>query len=54
VGDTVSDVQAARAAGVLPIAAAWSPTAVAAELRAERPHALFTDAAEFHAWLAAP
>ena len=54
VGDTVSDVQAARAAGVLPIAAAWSPTAVAAALAAERPHALFTDAADFHAWLAAP
>ena len=53
VGDTTSDVQAAHAAGVLPVAAAWAPTAVAAELEALRPHALFTDAADFHAWLAA-
>jgi len=53
VGDAVADVRAARAAGVLPIAAAWAPTASAAELAAERPHALFTDPADFHAWLAA-
>ena len=52
VGDTVSDVRAAHEAGVLPIAAAWAPTASAAELHAERPHALFTDASAFHAWLA--
>ena len=51
VGDAISDMQAAHAAGVLPIAAAWASTAVAAELTAERPHALFTDAADFHAWL---
>ena len=51
VGDAVSDVRAAHEAGVLPIAAAWAPTAVAAELQALRPHALFTDAADFHAWL---
>jgi phosphoglycolate phosphatase-like HAD superfamily hydrolase len=51
VGDAVSDMEAAHAAGVLPIAAAWAPTAVAAELAARRPHALFTDAAAFHAWL---
>src|SRR5262245_58803969 len=44
VGDAVSDMQAAHAAGVLPIAAAWAPTAVAADLEAERPHALFSDA----------
>ena len=51
VGDAVADMQAAHAAGVLPIAAAWATTAVAAELEALRPHALFTDADDFHAWL---
>jgi len=52
VGDAVSDMRAAHEAGVLPIAAAWAPTAIAAELHAERPHALFADASAFHAWLA--
>jgi pyrophosphatase PpaX len=51
VGDAISDMQAAHAAGVLPVAAAWASTAVAADLDALRPHALFTDAIEFHAWL---
>ena len=51
VGDAVSDIEAAHAAGVLAIAAAWAPTAVAAELDARRHHALFTEAAAFHAWL---
>ncbi len=51
VGDAISDMQAAHAAGVLPIAAAWASTAVAPELDALRPHALFTDAGDFHAWL---
>jgi len=54
VGDAVSDVRAAHEAGVLAVAAAWAPTAVAAELEALRPHALFTDAADFHAWLTRP
>ena len=53
VGDAVADMQAAHEAGVLPIAAAWAPSAVAAELEATKPHALFTDAGDFHAWLAA-
>lgn len=52
VGDAISDMEAAHAAGVLPIAAAWAPTTVAAELDARRPHALFRDAGDFHAWLA--
>jgi phosphoglycolate phosphatase-like HAD superfamily hydrolase len=52
VGDAISDMQAAHAAGVLPVAAAWAPTAVAGELEALRPHALFHDAGDFHAWLA--
>jgi len=51
VGDAVSDVRAAHDAGVLAIAAAWAPTAIAHELRALQPHALFTDADAFHAWL---
>jgi hypothetical protein len=45
--------EAFTAAGVLPIAAAWAPTAVAQQLQAVKPHALFTDAAAFHTWLRA-
>ena len=51
VGDAVADVEAARQAGVLPIAAAWAPSAIAEELAAAKPHALFADAREFQAWL---
>jgi pyrophosphatase PpaX len=51
VGDAVADMQAAREAGVLAVAAAWAPSAIPAELAATRPHALFTDAAAFDAWL---
>ena len=51
VGDAVADVQAAREAGVLPIAAAWAPSAIEAELAATKPHALFTDASDFQSWL---
>ena len=50
VGDAVADVHA-RDAGVLPIAAAWAPSAIAAELAATKPHALFTDARHFQSWL---
>lgn len=53
VGDTRADMEAAHQAGVLPIAAAWATSAIAAELEAMRPHALFTDASAFHAWLVA-
>ena len=52
VGDAVSDMQAAHEAGVLPVAAAWAPGVAAADLQATCPHALFTDAGAFHAWLA--
>jgi hypothetical protein len=45
-------MQAARQAGVIPIAAAWAPSAIAGELAAAKPHALFTDADAFRAWLA--
>jgi phosphoglycolate phosphatase-like HAD superfamily hydrolase len=53
VGDAVADMRAADQAGVLGVAAAWAPSAVADELAATRPHALFTDAADFEAWLIA-
>jgi phosphoglycolate phosphatase-like HAD superfamily hydrolase len=52
VGDAVADMEAAREAGVLPIAAAWAPSAIAHELAAAEPHALFTDAGAFWSWLA--
>jgi phosphoglycolate phosphatase-like HAD superfamily hydrolase len=51
VGDAVADMEAAREAGVLPIAAAWAPSAIAHELAATKPHALFTDASHFQSWL---
>ncbi len=53
VGDAVADMHAAAEAGVLGVAAAWAPGAIEAELAATRPHALFTEAAAFEAWLAA-
>jgi pyrophosphatase PpaX len=53
VGDAVADMQAADEAGVLGVAAAWAPSAIEAELAATRPHALFTDAGVFEAWLIA-
>jgi phosphoglycolate phosphatase-like HAD superfamily hydrolase len=53
VGDAVADLVAADRAGVLGVAAAWAPGAIEAELAATRPHALFTDAADFEAWLIA-
>jgi phosphoglycolate phosphatase-like HAD superfamily hydrolase len=51
VGDAVADIEAAHEAGVLAVAAAWAPSAVASELHAMKPHVLFTDAGDFHAWL---
>jgi phosphoglycolate phosphatase-like HAD superfamily hydrolase len=51
VGDAVVDIEAARAAGVTPVAAAWAPGARAAELRGARPARLFTEAEAFAAWL---
>jgi pyrophosphatase PpaX len=51
VGDAVADMQAAREAGVIPIAAAWAPSTIVAGLHATNPYALFTDAGDFHAWL---
>ena len=51
VGDAVADVTSARQAGVRPIAAAWAPSAIVAELAAAKPHALFASGDDFHAWL---
>src|SRR4029453_1987180 len=51
VGDAVADMAAGAGAGVRPIAAAWAPSAIAAELAATKPHALFTDASHFQSWL---
>lgn len=52
VGDTAADIEAAREAGVIPLAAAWAPTARRDELLAAQPAALFTDVAELVAWAA--
>lgn len=51
VGDAVADMHAARDAGVLPVAAAWAPGAIPAELEATRPHALFSQANDFRTWV---
>ena len=51
VGDSVHDVRAARAVGLLPLAAAWASTARPDALRAEQPHATFDEVAEFQAWI---
>lgn len=52
VGDAASDIEAAREAGVIPLAAAWAPTARRDDLLAVQPAALFTDVAELVAWTA--
>jgi pyrophosphatase PpaX len=51
VGDSIHDVCAARAVGLLPLAVAWATTADAAALRAEGPHATFETVAEFSDWI---
>ena len=51
VGDAVADVESARQAGVVPIAAAWAPSAIGAELAEAKPHALFASGDDFYAWL---
>jgi pyrophosphatase PpaX len=51
VGDAVGDVHAARAAGVLALAAAWAPGADAAALAAAGALATFRAVDEFVAWL---
>jgi pyrophosphatase PpaX len=51
VGDAVSDVHAAREAGVLALAAGWAPSADAAALAAAGPHATFRAVDEFIDWI---
>src|SRR5579863_6950641 len=53
VGDVASDVEAAREAGVIPLAAAWAPTARRDELLAALPAAFFTDVTQLVDWVAA-
>jgi phosphoglycolate phosphatase-like HAD superfamily hydrolase len=52
VGDAPYDIDEARAAGVLPLAAAWARTADAPALRVRRPHALFTSVDQLIDWIA--
>lgn len=49
-GDTPEDVRAARAAGLLPLSAAWDGRADVARLRAVSPHAIFASVDEFLRW----
>jgi phosphoglycolate phosphatase-like HAD superfamily hydrolase len=51
VGDVPGDVTAGRLAGVVPVAAAWSPLADGAALRATDAEAVFDRVADFAAWL---
>jgi pyrophosphatase PpaX len=51
VGDAKSDVEAANAAGVLPIGAAWSPTANSMALKESGAAIIFDDVESFDAWL---
>jgi pyrophosphatase PpaX len=52
VGDVPSDVDSARKAGVIPLAAAWAPGADVAALAARGPHALFHTVERFVEWIA--
>ncbi len=51
VGDSASDIEDSRKAGVAAIAAAWAPTAKVEELEKEQPDKLFYTVAEFRDWL---
>ncbi len=53
VGDSPSDVTAARKAGIAVIGAAWAETADHALLAAEKPDALLATVAELAGWLSA-
>ena len=53
VGDAAADVDAAKEAGVIALAAAWASTARADELEARRPLATFSTVADFIAWIEA-
>jgi pyrophosphatase PpaX len=51
VGDGAADMLAAREVGVVAAGAAWAQGARVAELKAARADVIFSDAAEFLAWL---
>jgi phosphoglycolate phosphatase-like HAD superfamily hydrolase len=54
VGDTVSDMRQSRIAGVIPLAAAWSPNMESggrAALEAEQPEAIFGHPAQLTEWV---
>jgi phosphoglycolate phosphatase-like HAD superfamily hydrolase len=50
VGDAPYDVDAAKQAGVIAVAAAWAASADTAALAARQPHLLFERLADFAAW----
>jgi phosphoglycolate phosphatase-like HAD superfamily hydrolase len=52
IGDVPGDVAAGRLAGVVPVAAAWSPLADPAALTAAEPDAIFDEVTDFASWLA--
>lgn len=53
VGDFVTDMAGAKEAQVIPLAAAWAPTADPRALEAAEPHALFCTVEEFARWTTA-
>jgi len=50
-GDTPEDVRAARAAGLIPLSAAWDGRADPARLCAEAPHAVFRSVEDLRRWI---
>lgn len=52
-GDAVSDIEAARTAGLIPLAAAWDSRAEPAALRSLAPATVFGTVKEFIGWIAA-
>ncbi len=51
VGDSPSDMEDSRKAGVVAVAAAWAPTAKRDELEKEQPDELFLTVSDFAEWL---
>lgn len=51
IGDAPNDISEARAAGVIPLAAAWATTADRAALHARDPAAIFTSVGQFNHWI---
>lgn len=51
VGDAAYDMEAARAAGVIPLGAVWSATVDAAKVEAMLPMALFSSVEQFIRWI---